>query len=119
MRQKKLPHSGSVAVSPHQSLVKTKETRSIFKRFGFADALSHITKKLGFGDVTQIHSLRHTYITHLIRAGNDLPTVKEQAGHKSISTTMRYVDVFADQKRRAANSLSYGNADKGATGAIC
>lgn len=74
-----------------------------------AETFSKITEKLGFGDVTQIHALRHTFITHLIRAGNDLPTVKELAGHKSIATTMRYVDVFEDQKRRAVESLTYTN----------
>lgn len=74
---------------------------------GLSETFAKITKILGFKDVTQIHALRHTYITHLIRAGNDLPTVKEQAGHKNIATTMKYVDVFVDQKRRAANSLTY------------
>jgi integrase len=72
-----------------------------------SQTFAKLTKKLGFGDVSQIHSLRHTYITHLIRAGNDLPTVQQQAGHKKISTTMKYIDVFVDQKKKAANSLNY------------
>lgn len=78
---------------------------------GLSETFAKLTKELGFGDVTQIHSLRHTYITHLIRAGNDLPTVQEQAGHLNVATTMKYVDVFADQKRKAASSLTYAISD--------
>jgi len=68
---------------------------------------SRITKQLGFGDVTRLHALRHTYITHLLRAGNDIATVQEQAGHTDIKTTRGYIDVFEDRKRQAAQSLTY------------
>lgn len=68
---------------------------------------ARITASLGFPDVTGVHSLRHTYITMLIRRGNDIATVQEQAGHRSILTTRRYIDVFEDAKRKAAQSLTY------------
>lgn len=37
-----------------------------------------------------LHTLRHTFISHLVMAGVDLATVQKIAGHASISTTMRY-----------------------------
>ncbi len=36
------------------------------------------------------HVLRHTCMTNLVRAGNDLVLVAEIAGHKRLETTRRY-----------------------------
>jgi len=37
-----------------------------------------------------LHSLRHTFITYLLRSGVDLRTVQSIAGHLKITTTERY-----------------------------
>lgn len=38
-----------------------------------------------------IHSLRHSYATHLVEAGLSLRGVQDQPGHASPTTTARYV----------------------------
>jgi len=38
-----------------------------------------------------VHTLRHSYATHLLEAGVPLPVLQQQLGHAKIETTLRYV----------------------------
>jgi len=69
--------------------------------------LKQITKKLGFPDVTMLHTLRHTYASHLIMSGADLPTVKELLGHSDINTTMIYSHLTQEHLKKAVEKLKF------------
>jgi site-specific recombinase XerD len=48
-------------------------------------------KKTSITKQVNLHSLRHSYATHLLEDGLNIVTLKELLGHADISTTMIYL----------------------------
>jgi integrase/recombinase XerD len=66
---------------------------SRYSQKGVQWAVQQAAKKAGIIKGVNVHSLRHTYATHLLEDGMDILTLKELLGHERIETTMIYLHV--------------------------
>lgn len=61
-----------------------------------------------------VHTIRHSFATHLVDNGTDLHTVKELLGHSNLQTTLRYLHLSTTRIQGIVNpydALPQGKAD--------
>jgi integrase/recombinase XerD len=74
----------------------TRSAQNVFK--------SALTKA-GINKDTGIHSLRHSYATHLMEAGTDIAHIQKLLGHANISTTLIYAKVTNRDTKKVKSPL--------------
>lgn len=79
--------------NPSIWLFNGKNNNEPYSRTGVAWIMLHALKKSKIIKKVSVHSLRHSYATHLLEDGVNIVTVKELLGHGDISTTMIYLHV--------------------------
>lgn len=79
---------------------------SAYSQRGAQWAISQAVKKAGIVKEVTLHTLRHTYATHLLEQGVNILTIKELLGHAHIETTMIYLHLA-----RPTASLAFSPLD--------
>ena len=81
------------AEHPHIWLFNGHEPHGRYSVRGLSWVMRESLKKTTIRKEVTLHSLRHTYATHLLEEGLNIVTVKELLGHAHITTTMLYLHV--------------------------
>jgi len=78
---------------PHIWLFNGKEPDGRYSVKGLSWIMREALKKTGIKKKVNLHSLRHSYATHLLEEGVNIITLKELLGHSNVTTTMIYLHV--------------------------
>jgi site-specific recombinase XerD len=90
-------------VAPTAPFFLTRQRRRLSRFLVYERVRSAARKaRVQGGDVSP-HRLRHTFATHLVRAGVGLVTIRDLLGHRLITSTELYLHVTARDLRDAAN----------------
>ncbi len=79
--------------NPHIWLFNGKKLNSQYSTKGLSWIMRETIKKTSIIKEVNLHSLRHSYATHLLEQGLNIVTLQKLLGHANITTTMIYLHV--------------------------
>ncbi|HIP49268.1 MAG TPA: integrase [Lutibacter sp.] len=102
------------AENPHIWLFNGKQANGQYSTRGISWVMRENLKKTAIAKKVNLHSLRHSYATHLLEEGVNIVSLKELLGHAQITTTMIYLHVaqFEYVKPHSPLDTLYGRFKK-------
>ena len=89
--------------TPKEYLFESEQTGRAYPARTLQQIFTNARQKAGIKKQVGIHSLRHSFATHLPEKGTDIKYIKELLGHFNIKTTERYLHV---SKKMLVNVVS-------------
>ena len=88
--------------SPNSAFFRSRKGRAMSRYAVFERVRTH-ARRAGIRKTVSPHRLRHTFATHLVKAGVNLVTIRDLLGHRQITSTQIYLHVTGEDLRAAAD----------------